>query len=94
MDPWVRKNPFRRKWQPTPVFLPEKSHGQRSLVGYSPMGCKECDITEQLSSNNISLKALSPSRVTVGIKVSTHGFGGTQFSPLQNVLISWLYCLI
>ena len=35
-DPWVRKIPWRRKWQPTPVFLPEKSHGQRSLEGYSP----------------------------------------------------------
>ena len=35
-DPWVRKIPWRRKWQPTPVFLPGKSHGQRSLVGYSP----------------------------------------------------------
>ena len=35
-DPWVRKIPWRRKWQPTPVFLPAKYHGQRSLVGYSP----------------------------------------------------------
>ena len=34
--PWVRKIPWRRKWQCTPVFLPGKSHGQRSLVGYSP----------------------------------------------------------
>ena len=38
--PWVRKIPWRRKWQPTPVFLPEKSHGPRSLVGYSPWGRK------------------------------------------------------
>ena len=37
-DPWVRKIPWRRKWQPTPVFLPGKSHGQRSLGGYSPWG--------------------------------------------------------
>ena len=34
--PWVRKIPWKRKWQPTTVFLPEKFHGQRSLVGYSP----------------------------------------------------------
>ena len=34
--PWVWKIPWRRKWQPTPVFLPGKSHGQGSLVGYSP----------------------------------------------------------
>ena len=37
-DPWVGKIPWRRKWQPTPVFLPRKFHGQRSLVGYSPWG--------------------------------------------------------
>ena len=35
-DPWVEKILWRRKWQPTPVFLPGKSHGQRSLGGYSP----------------------------------------------------------
>ena len=39
-DPWVRKIPWRRKQQPTPVFLPGISHGQRSLAGYSPRGCK------------------------------------------------------
>ena len=47
--PWVRKIPWRRAWQPTPVFLPRKPHGQRSLVGYSPWGCKELDMTEWLS---------------------------------------------
>ena len=47
-DPWVEKIPWRRKWQPTPVFLPGKSHGLRSLVGYSPWGRKELDMTEQL----------------------------------------------
>ena len=40
-DSWVRKIPWRRKWQPTLVFLLGKSHGQRSLVGYSPWGHKE-----------------------------------------------------
>ena len=34
------EDPWRRKWQPTPVLLPGQSHGQRSLVGYSPQGCK------------------------------------------------------
>ena len=47
-DPWVRKILWRRKWQPTPVLLPGKSHGQRSAVGYSPWGSKESDMTEQL----------------------------------------------
>ena len=45
-DPRVRKIPWRRKWQPTPVLLPEKSHGQRGLVGYSGEGSKELDTTE------------------------------------------------
>ena len=47
-DLWIRKVPWRRKWQPIPVFLPEELHGQRSLVGYHPWGCKESDMTERL----------------------------------------------
>ena len=47
-DPWVRKLPWRRKWQPPPIFLPGKSHGWRSLVGYSPWSREELDTTEQL----------------------------------------------
>ena len=45
-DPWIGKIPWRRAWQPTPVFLPGKPHGQRSLAGYSPQGHKESDTTE------------------------------------------------
>ena len=44
-----RDDPLERKWQPTPVFLPGEFHGQRSLVGYSPWGHKELDVTEQLT---------------------------------------------
>ena len=40
------RSPWRRAWQPTPVFLPGESHGQRSLAGYSPWGQKESDMTE------------------------------------------------
>ena len=47
-DPWVWKIRWRRKWPPTPVPLPGKSHGWRSLVGYRPWGHKELDMTEQL----------------------------------------------
>ena len=47
-DLWVGKIPWRRKWQPTPIFLPGKYHGQRSLAGYSPWGCKELDTTKWL----------------------------------------------
>ena len=49
LDAWVGKIPWRREWQPTPVFLPGELHGQRNLVGYSPWGRKESDMTERLT---------------------------------------------
>ena len=52
--PWVVKIPWRREWLPMPVFLPGEFHGQRSLVGYSPWGCKESDMTEQPTLKNLS----------------------------------------
>ena len=45
-DPWGGMIPWRRVWQPAPLFLPGESHGQRSLVGYSPQGLEELDMTE------------------------------------------------
>ena len=53
-DPWVGKTPWRRKWQLTPVFLLGESHGQRILVGYSPLGRKESDTTERLHSLHLA----------------------------------------
>ena len=47
-DPWVGKIPWRRKWHSTLVFLPGKSHGQRSLVSCSPWGRRESDTTKRL----------------------------------------------
>ena len=55
-NPWVSKIPQRRKWKPIPVFLPGKSHGQRSLVGYMPYGHKESDTTEWLSIRTHTVK--------------------------------------
>ena len=55
LNPWVRKIPWRRKWQPTPVLLPGKSHGRRRVVGYSPWGPKESDMTERLHFLSLSL---------------------------------------
>ena len=46
---WVGKIPWEKKWQPTPVFLPGKSYGQRSLMGYNPWGHKELDMSERLT---------------------------------------------
>ena len=51
---WVREIPWKRK--PTPVFLPGEFHGQRSLVGYSPCGRKELDMTEGLTHNKYLLE--------------------------------------
>ena len=52
-NPWVGKIPWRKKWLPTPVFLPGECHGQRSLEGYSAWDCKESDMTEQLTHTHI-----------------------------------------
>ena len=61
-DPWVRKIPWRQKWQPTPVLVPGKSHGPRSLVGYSPWGYKDLDTSEWL---HLFLKSLTWMKVKV-----------------------------
>ena len=59
-NPWVEKIPWRRKWQHIPVFLLGKSHGQRSLVSYSPWGHKQWDTTEWLSTHTNIKFPLSP----------------------------------
>ena len=53
-SPWVRKIPWRRAWQPTPVFLPGKFHGQRSLEGYSLLGHKESGMTEAICMHTLT----------------------------------------
>ena len=63
-DPWVRKITWGRKWQLTPVFLLGKSHGQKTLVGYSPWGCKrvghDFSTKQQLRSESLSKPSLWP----------------------------------
>ena len=54
-NPWVRKIPWRRRWLPTPVFLPGEFHGQRRLEDCSPWACKGSNTTEQLSLHFLSL---------------------------------------
>ena len=63
LSPWVRKIPWRRKWQPTPVLLPGKSHGWRSLVGCSPRGHKESDTTERLHFHTLEKEMATHSSV-------------------------------
>ena len=54
LNPWVRKIPWERKWKSTPLFLPGKSHRQRSLESYGPWGCKQLDMTECLNTSEHS----------------------------------------
>ena len=75
----VGKIPWRREWLPTPVFWPGESHGQGSLAGYSPWGCKELDMTKRLSLS----------------KVENGYFQGnemTAFSTIKNV--SYLHAFL
>ena len=65
-SPWVRTIPWRRKCQPTPVPLPEKSHRQRDLVGYSTWGYKESDTTERLT---FYLYLWKPAEYKISVKV-------------------------
>ena len=82
-DPWVRKIPWRRKWQPTPVFLPGKSHGQRSLAGYCPWGHKESDTTERLNWTELMLRKIELRR----------GRGWQRISWLDGITDSMDMCL-
>ena len=100
-DPWVRRIPWRRKRQPIPIILPGESHGQKSLAGYSPQGCKESDTTKQLHSCEcMSLSANAPvpsapalhmfsvsvSLFLLNIKAHLYHFGGFHIgTTLCNV---------
>ena len=93
----VGKIPWRRKWQPTPVFLLGKSHGQRSLVDYSPWGRKESNTTKGLNKNNNNIHWLHTnfSHFILALPPSTWpiisaGNEHTQFSKSNR----WLSSLI
>ena len=97
----VREDPWRRKWQPTPVFLPGKSHRRRSLVGYSPRGPKELDMTEWLHFHFLSFcPSFAQSRETslnsVFLLYPTFDFPGNfkiyqdcNCFPSSSLLPSW-----
>ena len=70
-DLWVGKMTWRRAWQPTPVFLPGESQGQRSLRGYSPWGRKELDTTEVTEHAQLCL--------------SNHVTRGSRSTPLRSL---------
>ena len=76
---WVEEMSWRRKWQPTPVFVPGESHGQRSLVGYSPLGRKESDMTWQLNNNYLELQQEERPQTCIILKQKVFSFGKMQF---------------
>ena len=79
--PGLGKIPCRRKWQPTPVFLPGKFHGQRSLVGYSPWGNKESDMAKHTGTHSTldERKILYPGSRSNGTGVC-HQLSGLTYS--------------
>ena len=67
--PCLRKIPWRRKWKPIPVFLPWKSHGQRSLVGYSQWGHKQPDTTEHTHTDIYLNKVFRNQIIRISVKI-------------------------
>ena len=68
-NPSIGKIPWKREWQPTPVFLPGEFRGQRSLVGYSPWSPKELEVTEQLTFSLFTVYLLRFLYMSVGVVV-------------------------
>ena len=96
-EPWLRKILWRRKWPPTPVFLPGKFHGQRSLEGYSPWGRKESDTTEhthkhwtakglrEIFLDCLSVRACSASKIQRHQLQKQHDIDGWHFTRLHKI---------
>ena len=83
---WIGKIPWRRKWQPTPVFLPRKSQGQRNLVGCIPGGCKESDTTGQLSLHAHNLFIIPIHLSFINMPIRYHLFSRFNFSTMYKKL--------
>ena len=74
-NPWVGKIPWRREWLPIPVFLPGEFHGQKSLVGYNPRGCKKSGVTERLTLSPLLSSPRSDSSPKPGPAAAQHSLG-------------------
>ena len=93
-DPWVRNIPWRRKLQPTPVFLPGESHGQRSLVRYGPWGCKQLDTTEHTCTHILqilffALTSMPEKSLPMGSCTSSSFFLHLHGTSLRGCTIDW-----
>ena len=89
-DPWLGKIPWRRERQPTPVSLPGESQGQRSLVGYSPWGHRESDMTERLTlsfSLSAKMKPWNPLQHSQFIAICQNS---TSHSYIQQIFVKYL----
>ena len=82
-----REDPWRRKWQPTPVFLPGKSHRQRSLIGYSPWGRKESDTTEWLHFTSLHVPYIPGSYAILF-------FTALDFTSITSHIHNWVLFLL
>ena len=95
-DPWIGKIPWRRKWQPTSVFLPGESQGQRSLVGYSPWVHKELDTTERLNWTEHHIHWTKNTNANFHIQSKIHGLKasklikyGTHCNEITHNVVLW-----
>ena len=96
-DPWVRKIPWRRARQPTPVFSPRESHGQRTLVGYSHRVAKNQTRLKRLSTHahKVIVTRLLPYKVAISPFVFNNDFVGRYFEVMQiSCLLSYYHPLI
>ena len=82
---WVGKIPWRRKWQPTLVFLPGESQGNRSLVDYSPWGCKESNMTEWLGLHTCTY--ISQFHLSTNLSKGTRA---TSAFWLLSIMLQWI----
>ena len=101
-DPWVGRSPGEGNGQPTPVFLPGKFHGHRSLAGYSPWGCKESDMTEHTRTRahththtHTSLLSFSVYRFCLPLFITLHLIvvETRSFSPVVSDILNFGTCL-
>ena len=90
-DPWVGKIPWRRKWELSPVFLPEKSCGQKSLVGYSPQGLKESGMTAHTHTHTSHSYSLRSSGIGKPVVQPSLSFVQERFSLKNNPLQIFLF---
>ena len=84
-DPWIGKILWRREWLSTSVFLPGESHGQRSLVGYSPRGRKESDTAERLTYTHHVIYNIKENRKKVFLVIRTLRI---RFQPFSYITCS------